>query len=159
MWSHAMAGLRLRGLGLSVATRRAGHLNCDVNMKLKLCLLLVCPPLLAQEFACQLGGKIVPVAEYRQPTPVFTRLKNDGHPMTAFGFSIAHSQVLGADKATRDYCQSLIATTRTVLLSGQYPADHFHPGQTLSLKHVHRDRHVWPYWPDYYWLADSPQGR
>ena len=129
-------------------------------MKLSVLFLLLFSPLLqAQAFTCQLHGTIVPVAEYPKPKNIFTQLKNDGHPMTAFGFSIAHSQVLGTDKAARDYCQSLIATTRTVVLSGQYPDDHFHTGQALSLKHVHRDRHVWPYWPDYYWLAGSPRGR
>lgn len=127
-------------------------------MKLKIFFLIFfSTPLLAQELSCQISGKIVPVAEYPQPKNVFTKLKNDGHPMTAFGFFISHSEALGNKKAARDYCQSLSEKTRTVMLSGQYPDDHFQAGQHLSIKHLHRDKNVWPYWPNFYWVTVSPE--
>lgn len=115
-----------------------------------LCLLLFSPPLFAAKFACQLSGEIVPIDEYPKPTNVYTKLKNDGHPMMAFGFFIAESKALDNKSATRDYCHALKAKTQTVILSGQYPDDHFHTGQRLSLRHVHQDQNVWPYWPDRY---------
>lgn len=121
-------------------------------MKLPLLfLLLFSPPLLAATFGCQLSGEIVPIDEYPKPTNVYTRLKNDGHPMMAFGFRITESTALGNHSATRDYCDALKTKTQTVILSGQYSDDHFHTGQRLSLKHTHQDKNVWPYWPDRYY--------
>lgn len=113
-------------------------------------LLFFSQSLLAQKLPCQLSGTIVPVAEYQTPTNVFTRLKNDGHPMMAFGFLVSESKALENTKAVRDYCDALNNQTRTVILSGQYPDGHFQKGQRLSLRHVHEDKHVWPYWPDRY---------
>lgn len=122
-------------------------------MKLKpLLLLFFSQTLLAQGMSCQLSGKIVPTTEYPEPTNVFTKLKNDGLPMMAFGFLVADSQPLKQTTAVDAYCASLHQKTLTVILSGNHPDGSLKTGQRVSLRHQHQDKNVWPYWPDYYEL-------
>ncbi len=115
-------------------------------------LFLLCfsQPLFAQELSCQLSGKIVPHAEYQTPTNIYTSLKNDGYPMMAFGFFVSNSKTMENKKDARKYCNSLTNKTLKVILSGHYSDDHFHIGQSLSIKHTHQDKDVWPYWPNRY---------
>lgn len=125
-------------------------------MKLHL-LFLLCfsQPVLAQELSCQLNGWIVQTAEYSTPTNVYTSLKNDGYPMMAFGFYVSDSKARKNKKDARKYCSSLNHKTLTVILSGAYPDDHFHTGQSLSLNHRHQDKDVWPWWPNRYYVISE----
>lgn len=100
-------------------------------------------------------GKIVPVAEYQKPTNIYTSLKNDGYPMMAFGFNVSDSKAVKNKKDVRAYCRSLNKKIITVILSGQYPDNYFQTGQHLSLRHIHQDKNIWPYWPNRYYLAPN----
>jgi hypothetical protein len=123
-------------------------------MKLRFLFILCCSqPLLAQELSCLLRGTIVQNSEYQIPTNVYTGLKNDGYPVTAFGFHVSDSKARGNKKDDRKYCSSMNNKTLTVILSGAYPDDHFHTDQSLSISHAHQDKDVWPWWPNRYYVT------
>lgn len=106
---------------------------------------------------CLLNVNVIASQKYLSPQTEYTTIKNDGYPMLLIGITILDAKAIRSSqkiKTHNSFCTALIGQQRDAYLSGPYNSNNItiKIGDQLTLRNIHSSGHVYPFWPDFYYV-------